>query len=203
MSTKPKNGRKKRSFLTVDRIRIIEYICIGLVVLLFVGLAIRYGTKTKDAPESVEPAPEPPIRGELVLDALAQGGYTVVPDPDGYDVTAPDGVRFRMEMQSDSDGIRLLTFRTELCADPEDDLDVSAKVREQNARTVASLRDLFDRVMKVYQLPAADSDLIVKQCRSVVSDGETFSKRLGGFTVRVESDPNAAPQTVSVSLIRD
>ena len=42
MSTDRKK-KKKRIYSQIEWIKIIEYVCIGLVVLLFVGLAIYYG----------------------------------------------------------------------------------------------------------------------------------------------------------------
>jgi len=207
MSTE-KRGRKKRRGLTIDRIKLIEYVSIGLVVLLFTGLALYYGTRTgsdakSDALASPAPTEDTSIRGMNVLNALERGGYAVVPDRTGYDVTAPDGTRFRMELQSDDDGIVMLSFETELCADPEDDLSVSERLREKNRQTVDSLHDLFDRIMPVFHRNVSDSDTIVKQCKKVVSDGEPYSKHLGGYTVRIGSDPAIAPQTVTVTLIRD
>ena len=44
--------KKKRSVPRFERIKIIEYGCIGLVILLFVGLAILYGSKNRTAVEA-------------------------------------------------------------------------------------------------------------------------------------------------------
>jgi hypothetical protein len=205
MSTETRRGKKRRG-LTVERVRIIEYVCIGLVVLLFTGLAILYGTRSNgEAGPSPSPAPteDDSIRGRNVLEALERGGYTVVTASGGYDVTAPDGTVYRMEMNHDGDGIVLLSFETELTADPDDDTETSVLLREKNRKTLDSLRDLLDRIMPVFHRPAADSDTVVRQCAKVVSDGEPYSKHLAGYTVRVECGQTAVSQTVTVSLIRD
>ena len=205
MSTE-KRGKKKRSFLTVERIRIIEYVCIGLVVLLFAVLAIRYGTRSGGEAEpspSSAPTEDASIRGKNVLDALERGGYAVVPVQDGYDVTAPNGTVWRMEMTHDGSGLVTLSLETELCPDPDGDTDTDALLREKNRKTVESMRDLFDRIMPVFHKTVADSDTIVRQSKKVVSGGESYSRNSGGYTVRIGSDPDAAVQTVTVSIIRN
>lgn len=203
MSTE-KNGKKKRRGLTVERVRIIEYVCIGLVVLLFTVLAIRYGTKdVPEAEKNGEPTPDTLIRGEHVWDALYRGGFTDAQDGSGFLLTAPSGTVFRLSMKNDADGILELTIETELCADPGDDSETSERLREKNRQTLDSLRSLFDRILPVFHRTVADSDMIVRQCGNVVSGGEPYSKKLGEYTVRITSDPDAARQTVVVTLTRN
>lgn len=205
MSTE-KRGKKKRIGLSIERVRIIEYVCIGLVVLLFTGLAVWYGTRSKDVPDPAEPAlptPDTLIRGEHIWDALDRGGYSYVPDGSGFLLTAPDDTVFRMMLTNDADGIVELTVETELCADPEDDSETSKLLREKNRQSLDSLRDLFDRIMPVFHRTVADSDTIVMQCSKVVSDGGPYSKKLGEYSVRITSDPDRLPQIVVITLTRN
>ena len=83
MSTDRKTKRK-RAILRIERIKIIEYASIGLVILLFLGLAIRYGT-AKSAVDDAAPDPtvspvpteDTSIRGMNVFRALEAAGFTV------------------------------------------------------------------------------------------------------------------------------
>lgn len=211
MTSTDRKPKKKRSFLFSERMKIIEYGCIGLVVLLFAGLAIYYGLSHKaDAPAtdaqataSPEPTADPTIRGMNVLDALESAGFTVAMQDDRYLLTAPNEVPFTMEMTSDDRGVKALSFETYLCPDPTDDSAVSAGIRAENELSVAALRALFDAVMPVFHRTVADSETIVTQCVSVVKKGTSYAKKLGGYSVRILTDPDALVQSVTVTLSRD
>ncbi len=202
--------KKKRGFPRVDRIKIIEYVCIGLVILLFLGLAIFYGGKktgraATDAEASPSPVPtdDPSIRGMNILDALDRAGFETVYHTDRYDVKSPDGVAFDMRMESDDKGLVRLSFETLLCADLDDGTETANVIREKNRQTVAALRALLDSVMPVFRRTIADSDTIVKQCRKVAETGEPYSKHFGKYSVRISSDPSVVPQTVMILFVRD
>ncbi len=208
MSTDRK--KKNRGFARVERIKIIEYACIGLVILLFLGLAILYGSggvqkgdRSANASPSPVPTADTSIRGKNVLDALLDAGFAVEYGTDQYDVRSESGVFFAMRMISNDKGILELSFETALCPDPEEDTLTARYLIDENRKTIDALQTLFDRIMPVFHRPASDSDTIVKQCLKVVNNGETYSKHLGKYSVRIQSDPEAIPQTVSIDLIRD
>lgn len=204
-------SKKKKRVPRFERIKIIEYGCIGLVILLFLALAILYGKgdlhRSEPEAESV-PSPVPTedssIRGKNVLDALEKGGFSVTYHSDGYEVSSGDGVRFTMQMLSDDRGIRTLSVDTAFCADPEEETTETAqRLRAENRKTTDALRALFDCIMPVFHRPVADSDTIVKQCRKVVESGETYSKHFDRYSLRITSDPDEIDQHVTVLLIRD
>ena len=202
--------KKKRSVPRFERIKIIEYGCIGLVILLFVGLAILYGSKNRtadeanaDASPSSVPTPDETIRGKNVLDALDAAGFAVNYSDGSYEVISPDGVPFTMRMESDDKGIRELSFETLLCSDPEDETETARLLRKENQRTANEMRKLFDCVMPVFHRSVYDSDTIVKQSQKVVESGDVYSKHFNRYTVRIMSDPEEIPQAVTVFLIRD
>ena len=202
--------KKKRSVPRIPSIKILEYGIIGLVVLLFLVLAILYGRKSSEStPVDVEataspvPTTDPSIRGKNVLDALEGSSFTLQYRQDHYDLVSEEGVPLELRMQSDDAGIVELTVQTLLCADPEEDTGIADMLRAENKQTVAALRDLFDLLMPVFRRTVADSDTIVKQCKKVVETGEPYSKHMGRFTIRIQSDPEEIPQSVSITLIRD
>lgn len=203
-------AKKKRGVPRIERVRIIEYVCIGLVVLLFLGLAIFYGRdKDETDPVGVEATPspvptaDPSIRGKNVLDAIDGSSFTLTYQQDHYDVVSEDGTAFEMRMLSDDSGITRLSFETFLCADPEEESEVSASLIAENKRTLRALQDLLDCIMPVLKRTVSDSDVIVNQCRKVAKTGESYSKHIGQFTVRIHTDPDAIPQTVTVEFIHD
>lgn len=203
-------AKKKRGVPRIDRIKIIEYVCIGLVVLLFLGLAILYGkgdAKTDlteiDASPSPVPTDDPSIRGKNVLDAIESSAFTLTYQQDHYDVVSENGTAFEMRMLSDDNGILQLSFETLLCADPEAENEISESLIAENKQTLRAIQDLLDRIMPVLKRTVSDSDLIVGQCKKVVKSGELYSKHIGRFTVRIQSDPEAIPQTVLIEFIRD
>ncbi len=208
MSTDKK--KKKRGFPRIERIKILEYGSIALVILLFLGLALLYGGK-KDISVSPEPDASPTpvptddlsIRGKNVLDAIEGSAFSLSYQQDHYDLTSENGASIRLSMRSDDSGICQLTVEVPLCADPQDDSPVSVKLKAENKKTADALRDLFDLLMPVFHRTVSDSDTIVKQCIKVAHSGEPYSKHLGHFTVRIQSDPEAVPQYVTVDLIRD
>lgn len=210
MSTDKK--KKKRSLPRIDRIKIIEYVSIGLVILLFLGLALFYG-RQKTGPASAASEPEvtaspvptndPSIRGKNVLDAIDGSSFTLTYQQDRYDLLSDDGVSIEMHMQSDDDGLSRLSVVTKLCADPEDDSEISRALKAENKRSIAALRDLLDLIMPVLRRTVSDSDTIVKQCMKTVASGESYSKHIGRFTVRIQSDPEEIPQTVAIEFIAD
>lgn len=203
-------AKKKRGVPRIDRVRIIEYVCIGLVVLLFLGLAILYGKKQDkavpsfaEATPSPVPTDDPSIRGKSVLDAIDGSSFTLTYQRDYYDIVSDDGTAFIMRMLSDDSGITQLSFETLLCADPEEENEISVSLIAENKRTLHAMRDLLDLIMPVLKRTVSDSDVIVGQCKKVVKSGEPYSKHIGRFTVRVDSDPDAIPQTVLIEFIRD
>ena len=203
-------AKKKRGVPRIDRIKIIEYVCIGLVVLLFLGLAILYGkgnAKTDlteiDASPSPVPTDDPSIRGKNVLDAIERSAFTLTYQQDHYDVVSENGTTDEMRMLSDDNGILQLSFETLLCADPEAESEISKSLIAENKQTLRAIQDLLDRIMPVLKRTVSDSDLIVSQCKKVVKSGESYSKHIGRFTVRIQSDPEAIPQTVLIEFIRD
>ncbi len=206
-------SKKKRRFSRIERIKIIEYGLIALVVLVFIGLAILYGTKdsrqdpneTTAVPTATPvPTEDPSIRGMNVLDALVEAGFSVdYLEDTRYDVRSSDGVAFTMRMVSDDRGVKTLSFETILCPDSEEDTEFARVLNAENRRTVYALRSLFDCVLPVFRRPAADSDTIVKQCQKVVKSFEPYAKHLTRYSVRITSDPDAIPQTVLITLIRD
>ncbi len=209
MSTDRKTKRK-RAILRIERIKIIEYASIGLVILLFLGLAIRYGT-AKSAVDDAAPDPtvspvpteDTSIRGMNVFRALEAAGFTVESSENGYTVTSGDGIVFSMTMLSDDNGILSLTLETPLCPDPDEEGAVYDALRTENRRTVGAIRTLFDAVMPVFHRSVSGSETIVKQSQKVVSDGESYAKDLGKYSLRILSDPDTLVQTVQISLVRD
>lgn len=208
MSTEQKKKSKyTRGYLRMERIRIIEFACIGLVILLFLGLAIWYGTKPRDEAPEAEPTPAPTedtaIRGRYVFDALENAGFALTPNADGYDVLSPNGTALSLRIVSDDKGILTLSVQGDLCADPEDDSAISTALRELNAQTLDALRALFDAVLPVFHRTAKDSDTIVTTCRKA-ADGQTPGyAKLGDYTLSVVPDAEAVPATVLVTLSRN
>lgn len=209
MSTERKKKRKL-SFLYSERFKIIEYVCIVLVVLLFLGLAIAHGMKNpsdKTLSEETTPSPvptaDPSVRGMNALNALEQAGVAVVLEDGVYGLTASNGVSLTMRMQSDDAGIRTLSIEALLCPDPTDEGAVSDALRAQNEQTVSALREVLDALLPVFHRSVSDSETIVKQCRTVVEKGTSYAKQLGNYSVRVLSDPESLPQSVTVTFTRD
>ena len=209
MSNK-RSRKKKPSFLYAERFKVLEYGLIGLLVLAFGAGALVYALKGRAATVSdgsLTPSPEPTadlsVRGMNVLNALEDAAIKVTRTDDGYTLTAPNGVSFSMQMESDDSGIRTLEIATQLCPDPTDDSAVSELLRGENARTVEALRTVFDAVMPVFHRSTADSETIVRQCQTVVLKGTPYAKKLGDYSVRILSDTDAIPQTATVSLARD
>ena len=210
MSTNRAKAKKKRDVPRIDRVKIIEYVCIGLVILLFLGLALLYGrnrgeTDPVEAEATPSPVPtaDPSIRGKNVLDAIDGSSFTLTYQQDHYDIVSEDGIALEMRMLSDDSGITRLSFKTVLCADPEEENEVSESLIAENKRTLHALQDLLDLVMPVLKRTVSDSDVIVAQCKKVVKTGESYSKHIGHFTVRIQSDPEAIPQAVLIEFIRD
>ena len=210
MSTDRK--KKKRDLPRVERIKIIEYVCIGLVILLFLGLAIFYGgrdrstrnnTAEADASPSPVPTDDPSIRGMNVLDALERASFGVSYEQDSYSVRSPNGVAFEMHMESDDRGLIELSFETPLCPDPDGETEIEELLRTENRQSIEAIRALFDAVMPVFHRPIADSDTIVKQSRNVVKSGEPYAKHFGTYSMRISSDFDAIPQTVTIRFVRD
>ena len=210
MSTDQKR-KKKRAIVRVERFRIIEYACVVLLVIVFCAMAIFYGSgrslkwKNGDAEATVSPVPtdDPTIRGMNVFSALEENGFAVTSESGSYTVTASNGVVFAMRMQSDDKGILTLSFETPYCPDPEEEGAVYEALREENRRTTDALRDLFDCIMPVFHRPISDSETVVQQCAKVAEKGSSYAKHLGTYSVRILSDPDAIPQTVSITLQRD
>ena len=202
--------KKKRGVPRIDRIKLIEYGCIALVIALFTGLAILYGRKDRSTvppePEST-PTPAPTddrsIRGKNILDAIEGSSFDLVYLQDHYDLTNENGVAIELRMQSDDTGLQRLSLETPLCADPEESGAIADTLKAQNKDAVKALRDLLDLIMPVLRRTASDSDTIVKRCREVVNSGEPYSKHLGQFSVRILSDPEDIPQTVTIDFIHD
>lgn len=202
--------KKKPRIPRVERIKIIEYGCIGLVIALFLGLAIFYGGKARiaDIPEaeavsSPVPTDDRSIRGKKILDAIEVSSFRLSYQQDHYDLVSQNNILIEMRMQSDDTGLQRLSFETPLCADPDDEGTIADTVKEQNRNTVEALRDLLDLIMPVLRRNVSDSDTIVKRCTEVVKSGEPYSKHMGQFTVRIHSDPDEIPQTVVIEWIRD
>ena len=202
--------KKKSVFRRIERIKIIEYGCIGLVILLFLGLAIVYGGQRSadrsaeaDASPSPVPTADTSIRGMNVLNALTAASFEVTYQQEHYDVCSPDGVAFEMQMQSDDKGIVALSFETLLYADPEDGTETSSLIATENKQTVNALRTLLDAIMPVFHRTITDSDTITAQCQKVVRSGEPYSKHFGTYSIRITSDPDADLQTVKIQFIRD
>ena len=57
--------------------------------------------------------------------------------------------------------------------------------------------------MPVFHRPISDSETVVKQCANVAAKNTSYSKHLGNYSLRILTDADAIPQTVSVALIRD
>ena len=210
MSTDRAKAKKKRGIPRVDRVKIIEYVCIGLVILLFLGLAIFYGNKDRGAdPVDVDTSPspvptaDPSIRGKNILDAIEGSSFSLTYRQDHYDIVSENGTVIEMRMLSDDSGIIRLSFATELCADPEEENEIAESLKAKNKQTAQALQDLFDLIMPVLRRTVSDSNVIVNQCKKVVKSGEAYAKHIGHFTVRVITDPEAIPQTVTVEFIRD
>ena len=205
MSTK-KSSKRKRAIVRFERIKIIEYVLIGLVILLFLALAIFYGSgrtaHSKDVVISPTPTEDTSIRGMRLFSALDNAGLSVTVSGDLYTVTATNGVVFEMRMQSDDQGIVSLSFETPYCADPTEEGAVYDALRAETRKTAEALRELFDLVMPVFHRGIDDSETVVKQCAKTVQKGESYSKRLGSYALRILSDPEAIPQTVTVALQR-
>lgn len=202
--------RKKRNVPHIVNTKILEYGAIGLVILLFLGLAILYGLKKPkqgadeaDAASTPVPTADSSIRGKNVLDAIEDSSFSLTYRQDHYDLTSANGSAMELRMQSDDRGLRELSVVTLLCPDPEGDSEIERLLRSENTKTTEALRELFDRIMPVLRRTAADSDIIVKQCSKVVKTGEVYSKHMGQFTVRIQSDPEAIPQSVTITFIRD
>ncbi len=210
MSTDSK--KRKRRFPRIERIKIVEYGLIALVVLAFIGLAIWYGTRKPGSDGSPAPSPsdsptptaDSSIRGMNVWNALLDAGFHI-PEPENglYDVKSPEGASFVMQMRSDDKGILLLSFETVLSEDLSEDTEYARVLNQQNRNTLDAIRSLFDCVMPVFKRPRSDSDMIAKQCEKTVKSGETYSKNLSGYTVRISSDPESVSQTVTIELIRN
>ena len=213
MSTDRKSRKKKRSFLHTESFRIVEYGLIGLLVLLFGAGALFYGLRggREAAEPEASPSPSPvptadvSIRGRNVLQALTDADVAIELTEDGYALTAPNGVSLTMTMTSDPDGggIETLTYETLLCPDPADDSAASNALREENADTLEALRTVFDAVLPVFRRGVADSETLVKQCRTVVKTGDPYAKKLGDYAVRILSDADALPQRVTVVFSRN
>lgn len=215
MSTDRK--KSKRRFPRVERIKIVEYGLITLVVLAFIGLAIYYGScrsasKGSDAQAPVssvstvspKPTDDRSIRGMYIFTALSNAEFTVTFREAGlYDVVSKDGVSFVMRMRSDDKSIKVLSFETLLSADMEEDTETARILNAQNKQTLDAMQKLFDCIMPVFRRNISDSDTIVKQCQKVVKGNETYSKNLTDYTVRITSDPEAIPETVLVELLRN
>lgn len=210
MSTK-QSQKKHRARVHVERMKIIEYVTMGLAILLFLGLGLYYSchgpirNRSAEAEPTVSPVPteDPTVRGMHVFSALDNGAFTVEPDGDTYRVTAQNGVVFTMHMHSDDSGITELSFETPYCADPSEEGAVYDALREENRKTTEALRTLFDGIMPVFHRSIYDSETIVQQCAKVAEKGTSYSKHLTNYSVRILSDPTETPQTVTVSFIRD
>lgn len=209
MSTDRKPGKKAKRFIQAERMKIVEYGLIGLIVLLFVFLAVHYGKNRQDPGETVEPTvlasptPDVSIRGMNLLNALEGAGFTVERTDGAYHVTAANDIPIEMHMESDGDGIVSLSFETPLCPDPEGEASVYQALREKNRETVDALRALFDAVMPVFHRTVTDSETIVKQCQTVVEKNQSYAKQLGTYSVRILPNADVIPETVCVTLDRN
>lgn len=208
MSTE--KGRKKRKIARIERIKIIEYGCIALVILLFLVLAVIYGSKNyagAGSKASASPTPEATadtsIRGKNVLDALDKSGFSVVFRSDHYDAVSPEDVPFTVCMLSDDDGLRLFSAETLLYPDPDDGTETAEMLREENRITVKAIRTLFDAVIPVFHRTVSYSNTIANQCQKVVKDGNPYVKQMGNFTVNISTVFRDGLQYVIVTLTRD
>ena len=212
MTSTDRKAKKKRAKLSrADRIKILEYGLIALAVLLFLGASLYYGlrcigeTPEPDAEATASPVPteDTSVRGMRVLNALEDAGISVETADGDYRLTLAGGVTVTMRMQSDDGGIRTLSFETLLCPDPKGDTATEQSLREENAQTEDALRTVFDAVMPVFGRGAAESETLVKQCRKVTESGEPYARRYGDYSVRIRSDADVLPQSVSVTFTRD
>lgn len=203
-------SKKKRKTRRIERIKIIEYGSIALVVLLFLGLAILYGNREMPSEETaaeptVSPVPtaDTSIRGMHVFEALEGAGFTVSYQTDHYNVTAENGIVIIMRMQSDDSGIEELSMETYLCPDPEGESEVARLLRIENQKSLSAIQDFWDAVLPVFHRPVSDSTTIRKQCVTVVEKSEPYAKHIGKYSLVITTDPNETLQAVTVSLIRD
>lgn len=208
MSTEQtRKAHKKRGILRPDRVKIIEYAAIGLLILLFLGLAIFSGTRKHAEEAEATPTPSPTadtaIRGRAVFSALKDAGCTPTPNGDGYDVLTPSGATLTLSIESDDAGVRTLTVGTHLTKEPEADSSVAQALAEMDQQNLDALHTLFDAVLPVFHRDLKDSDTIVKECRKTANSGTPYSAKLGDFTLRIETDTSAVPQTVTIMLIRN
>ena len=209
MSTDKKGKSKtKHPLLPFERLKIIEFVAIGLMMLVFIALSVYYGCRGGE-PEPVEEAPTPAptadaaIRARNAFDALENAGYVLSPAGDSYDVTTPEGVSVRLRIVSDDAGIAALSVTAPLYADPGVDTPVTRALREQDDATLSAVRNLFDRILPVFHRDRKDSDTIAAQSRKVADSGTTYSARFDEYTLRIESDLTEVPQTVVIRLIRN
>ena len=209
MSTDGKAKKKAKRFLQAERMKIVEYVLIGLIVLLFVYLALHYGKKPQSSDAFVEasalasPTPDMSVRGMHILTALDDAGFSVERTDGVYHLTAANDVPIEMSMDSDSRGIVSLSFLTPLCPDPEGEAAVHEALRQKNRESVEALRALFDAVMPVFHGTVADSETIVKQCQSVVEKNESYAKEFGTYSVRILAHTDVLPETVGVTFDRN
>ncbi len=207
MSTEKKKSKHTRGYLRLERVRIIEFACIGLVILLFLGLAVFYGTRPgKEEPEAEQtplPTEDPHDRGRYVFSALEEAGFVLTANADGYDVQAPNGTALTLRLVGNDDGILTLSVEGPLCAQSDDDSAVAQALRAMDTQTLDALRELFDAVLPVFHRTIKDSDTIVRQCRKVADSGTPYYAAFGKYTLSVESDPDAIPQTVLITLTRN
>lgn len=203
-------SKKARKIRRIERIKIIEYGSIALVILLFLGLAILYGNREMPSEEvaaeptvSSAPTADTAVRGMHVFEALEEAGFSVVYQTDHYDVTAKNGIRITMRMQSDDSGIEELSMETYLCPDPEGDTEVARMLREENQKSLAAIQDFWNAVLPVFRRPVSDSGTIRKQCVTVVEKAEPYTKHLGKYSLIITTDPDEEVQAVTVGLIRD
>lgn len=209
MSTK--QAKKKRAYRRVERMKIIEYAVIGLVFALFIVMAVIYGSggtqrqgeSDPQATATSEPTVDPSIRGMHIFAALEDADLSVVQSDGGYCVTSTNGVPFDMYMTSDDHGIVSLTFETLYCPDPVGEGAVHDALREKNRESEAAMRELFGLILPVFGRPVSEAETIVNNCTKVVQSGQTYTKRFGTYTLRIVSDPEASPQSVGISFVRD
>jgi hypothetical protein len=187
--------------------KIIEYAAIGLLILLFLGLAIFYGTRKHEEEAAEVPTPSPTadsaVRGRAVFSALENAGCTLTPNSDGYDVHTPSGTVLTLSVTSDDAGVRSLTVGTYLTIEPEDDSSVAQALAEMDRQSLDAVHLLFDAVLPVFHRDLSGSDTIVTQCRKTANSGTPYSAKFGDYTLRIETDLSAVPQTVTVTLVRN